>query len=395
MDLSTLNKEYWANEMQLPLFVENTAVFLADMEPSRVLAADGKKYHKPIISAPKTGTYTPYNNISDNRMKSSDQVLEVDQYKYASEIIDDTDKKQNFYNAASFAAQSMQKQLNNLIEQHWLSQVTDAKNTVDDGSIGGTPGAYIAVSTTNAVKIFTAAHTALDNQDAPTGNRYAIIGPHTLAVLREVKAVRDTDLGDTVLENGIVGNWLGWTVVVNNNLPYTATLGLATNPTAGDTVTIAGVKFKFVAAVGTDEGNVLIGAAVADTRANLAAAINGTSGAGTTYVEVSEYDRFTLQKRGVAITSAASMVLTGFGDIIVSSSLTATADKWANQKQKSVFMVRGAIDLAVQMPASVEVLRDNLKFADKIRALEMYKAKAFDDGARLLVSVNINASSWV
>lgn len=395
MDLSNLSKEYWANEMQLPLFVENTAVFLAGYDPSKVLSADGKKYHKPIISTPQTGTYSPYNDVPDNVLNSSDQELVVDQYKYANEVIDDTDKKQNFYNAASFAAQAMQKQLNNLIEQHWLSQVADAKNTIDDGSIGGTPGNYIALASNNVVKVFSAAHTALNRQDAPAGERYAIVGPSTLAILREVKADRDSSLGDAVLENGIVGPWLGWTIVVNNNLPYSAVLTIATNPTADDTVTIAGVTFKFVAAVGTDKGNVLIGANAAASVANLANAINGGTGAGTTYVEIDDYDRFVLRKRGISITGTSPMALTGFGDIVVSSSLTAATDKFSAQKQKSVFMVRGAIDLVVQMPAEVEVLRDNKKFADKIRALEMYKAKAFDDGARLLVSVNLSAASWI
>jgi hypothetical protein len=395
MDLSSLNKEYWANEMQMPLFVENTAVFLADMEPSNVLTADGKKYHKPIISTPKTGTYTPYSAITDNQLKSSDQYLEVDQFKYANEVIDDTDKKQNFYDAASFAAQSMQKSLNNLIEQHWLSQVTSALNTVDAGSVGGTAGSYIQLTTANTIKVFTAAHTKLDSQDAPTGNRYAVVGPHTLATLREVKASRQDQLGDKVLENGIVGNWLGWTIVVNNNLPFSALLKVATQPSDGNTVTIAGVTFTFKTTLGSTAGNVLIGQDAAAARANLAAAVAGSTGAGSTYIEVSSNNRHVLSKRSISMTTAEDMALSGFGDIVVSETLTNAADVWSEQKQKSVFLVRGAIDLAVQMPSKVEVVRSDTMFADKIRALEMFKAKAFDDGARLLVSVNIDASQWV
>jgi hypothetical protein len=395
MDLSSLNREFWANEMQLPLFVENTAVFLAGMDPSSVLTSDGKKYHKPIISTPKTGTYTPYTDVTDGQLKSSDQYLEVDQFKFASEIVDDTDKKQNFYDAASFAAQSMQKSLNNLIEQHWLSQVSSALNTVDAGSVGGTAGAYIQLSTANAIKVFTAAHTKLETQDAPSGNRYAIVGPHTLAVLREVKANRQDNLGDKVLENGIVGPWLGWTVVVNNNLPYSALLKVATQPTDGDTVTIAGVTFTFKTTLGSTAGNVLIGVSAAAARANLAAAVAGSTGSGSTYIEVSSNNRHILSKRSISMTTAEDMALSGFGDIIVSETLTAVADIWSAQRQKSVFLVRGAIDLAVQMPSRVEVLRADKMFADRIRALEMFKAKAFDDGARLLVSVNIDASQWV
>lgn len=81
--LRSLDKEYWSNKMQDTLFVENTAVFLADTEAGRVLAADGRKFHKPIISKPSTGTYTPYQDITINQMDSSDQELEVDTFDYA------------------------------------------------------------------------------------------------------------------------------------------------------------------------------------------------------------------------------------------------------------------------------------------------------------------------
>lgn len=396
-DLRDLDKQYWSAEMQKTLFVENTAVFLADYEPSRVLAADGRKFHKPIISKPKTGTYTPYSDITLNTLKSSDQELEVDQFKYAAEEIDDTDRKQNFYDAASFAAMSMQKQLNNLIEQHWLSQVSSALNTVDAGSVGGVAGNAIQLDTSNAVRVFTASHTKLDMQDAPFAERYAIVGAHTVGVLREVKGGRESTLGDSVLQNGIIGPWQGWTVVQNNNLPYSAVLTMGTNPTANDTVVIAGVTFTFVASP-TNPGDVDIGSDEDVSRANLTAAINGGAGAGTAYIELNSEDRFILtEKRSVVATNNNSnntMSIAGYGDIVVSETFTAGGNVWGSQRQKSVFMLRGAIDLAVQMPANVEITRKEKGFADIVKSLEMYKAKAFNDGARVLVNVNLDASNW-
>lgn len=400
MDLRSLDKEYWSAEMQKTLFVENTAVFLADYEPSRVLTADGRKYHKPIISKPATGTYTPYTDVTPQVLTSSDQELEVDQFKYAFVEIDDTDRKQNFYDAAAFAAMSMQKELNNLIEQHYLSQVTSALNTVDAGSVGGVPGTPIALDLTNAVQVFTAAHTKLDMQDAPFAERYAVVGAHTVGVLRQTKGNRETPLGDTVLANGIIGPWQGWTVIQNNNLPYSASLELATNPTAGDTFTIAGVTFT-ARAVPALAGEFDIGADAAATRVIMVNAINGSTtgkNSATGYFEISSENRFVLsEKRKVVATdniAGTQIDIAGFGDIVVAETFTAAGNVWSNQIQLSVFMVRGAIDLAVQMPANVEIQRKEKGFADYIKSLEMFKAKAFDDGARVLVKVSINASSW-
>ena len=401
MDLRSLDKEYWSAEMQKTLFVENTAVFLADYEPSRVLTADGRKYHKPIISKPATGTYVPYQDATVTTLTSSDQELEVDQFKYAFVEVDDTDKKQNFYDAASFAAMAMQKQLNNLIEQHWLSQVTSAFNTIDAGSVGGVPGQNLVLDQSNAVQLFTAAHTKLDMQDAPFAERYAVVGAHTVGVLRQVKGNRESALGDSVLANGIIGPWQGWTVVQNNNLPYSASLELSVNPTAGDTFTIAGVTFT-ARAVPSVAGEFDIGADAAATRVIMVNAINGSAtgkNSATGYFEISSENRFILseKRKVVAVDNIAGtqIDITGYGDIVVAETFTSGSNVWSGQLQHSVFMLRGAIDLAVQMPASVEVTRKEKGFADYIKSLEMFKAKAFDDGARVLVDVKIDASSWV
>jgi len=79
--------------------------------------------------------------------------------------------------------------------------------------------------------------------DAPfeTSMRAMVLGPRTVAKLRRAKSDRETRLGDVTLANGVVGPWQGWTVVQNNNLPWSATLTIDTKPIDGDTVVISGV----------------------------------------------------------------------------------------------------------------------------------------------------------
>src|ERR1700744_4123609 len=118
--LDDLKIEVWL-EMQNTLFVENTAVYLADTTGEGVLSDDGKIVHRPILSKARTGTYEPYVDITFNQQDSEDQELEVDTFLYGAEQIDWTDKYQTMrYNPVEFSAQSMQRNLNNRIEQNFL-----------------------------------------------------------------------------------------------------------------------------------------------------------------------------------------------------------------------------------------------------------------------------------
>ncbi len=242
MSLTDAKLEFWG-EMQKTLFVENSAVWMASTDLTSVISEDGRKAHKPIISKPKSGTYTPYSDINFEQKKATKQTLEVDTFSYAADEIDDTDTAQSIYPFTSHSAEAMMKIHNNRIEQEWADHIDDSKHKIEIG----------VVDTTNVFDLFEEAESKLGSYDAPfdTSVRGAVFGPHTIATMRKTKSQRESGLGDSVMSNGIVGPWNGWTVIQNNNLPYSAKLGMATQPTADDTVTIAGVEFKFVASLST------------------------------------------------------------------------------------------------------------------------------------------------
>ena len=96
------------------------------------------------------------------------------------------------------------------------------------------------------------------------------------------------------LKNGYAGNFAGYKVYSSNNVEHTRTISFS-SVVATDEITVAGVKFTFVASSPSAAGEVLKGANDAAALTNLAAAINGAAGAGTTYVEVSAADRAKLK----------------------------------------------------------------------------------------------------
>ena len=80
---------------------------------------------------------------------------------------------------------------------------------------------------------------------------------------------KDIDLAGSVFKNGYAGTVASAEVYVSENLTGTAVLGLATQPTDGDTIVINGVTFTFKTTLGATAGNVLIGADADAARLNL------------------------------------------------------------------------------------------------------------------------------
>lgn len=400
--LSDLKPEFWAKEAQRSLFVENKAMAIANTQLRNILAGEGRKAHRTILSYPASATYTPGTDITVTALTGSKETLEVDTFLASLVSIDDTEERQSVLDLASKAMQRMMKDHNNRIEQAVLGQISNARFTLDDGNVGGTAGNNIVLNTDVVPQVFVAADTKLDAVDAPKAGRTAVVGGHFMRWLKLQQAGRDTVFGDGVNTRGIVTNLFGWDIIESNNLPYSAVLTMATNPTDGDTFTIAGVTFTYKATLGSTAGNIHIASTVDITRANTAEFLNSPASSeaedtDTGYVALAAEDVFLLRdKRRITATndnSADTLTLAGFGDITVAETFTAAGNVWGSQLQKSLFCVRGCIDQVVQMPPKVEVGREPKQFADLIKSLLGYGVKTFADGAREMVYVKIDAST--
>ena len=157
--------------------------------------------------------------------------------------------------------------------------------------------------------------------------------------------------------------------------------------------------FTFKTTVSTaTAGHVLINTTAANALGNLVKAINDSGTVDTDYVQLSAENRFLLRdKRRVAATNnTTNIALTGYGDIVVSETLTATGDTWTARLQDALFCVKGCIDMIVQMPPVVEVTRDPDQFADIVKSLTGFGKKTYADGAREMVRVKVDAgtSDW-
>lgn len=389
--------EFWG-DLQADYYTQTSALYLANQTLETVLSTDGKKAHKPILSNPSMGDYTPHTDITFDQKKAEKQELVVDNFPYAAEVIDITEKNQTIYDLLGQSSKAIRQGLMNRTEQIFMDQITSAAHSFNNGT-------YLGLDTTNIHDVFEEAAGTLGSFDIPesTDERVAVFGPRTVSMLRKARSQRETPLGDTVSSNGIVGPWKGWTIVQNNNLPWTATLAMATQPTAGDDWTILGRKIEFVAslsglsvsATSSTKAYVLNGANAAAAQANFVALINGTGTAGTDYVDFDKVSAFMIRnKRRIRATSdSTNVILTGYGDIKVVENMTAAGNVVSNQRQDSIFMMRGAIDLVMQF-MDLEIGSKEKGFADLPKGIIGVGAKMFQDGALGAFHVPQDVSGW-
>lgn len=391
-DVANAKQEFWG-DLQSDFYTENSTLYLANQTLETVLSTNGRKAHKPILSQPTIRTYVPHTDLTFDKKYAEKQDLEVDTFPTAAEIIDITEKMQTPYDMVGHSSAAIRKGLMNRVEQEYLSKITDAASSLNGGNA-------FALAPANIGDVIQEADGILGGFDIPTdtAERALVVGPRTLALLRKVRSDKETALGDSTDSRGVVGPWRGWTVVSSNNLPWSATLTIATEPANGDTVTALGRVFEFRTTLASGTAGtigVLIGGSASTARTNLAAAFNGTGTVGTDYSQLDNVTSFMLRnKRQIAVTiSNNDMLFTGFGDILVSESLTAGADGWAVQRQKAAFMMRGAIDLVVQF-MDLRISDAENRFADKPKGIIGVGAKMFQDGALGTVLMNLDVSGW-
>lgn len=404
--LSSLNPTFWAREAERSLFVENKAMAIANTTFRNLVAGEGDTVKRVIVSYPASSTYTPGSDITSNAINGSNESLSIATWLASRVVIDDTERAQSIIELGENISRKMMMDHNNRIEQQVLAEATNALWTLDDGNVGGTAGNNATVNTNTVPQFFVAADTKLDAIDAPKAGRTAVVGGHFMGQLKLQQAARPGSvIGDGVNTRGIVTTLFGWDILYSNNLPYTAVLTLTVQPTDADTITIAGVVFTFKSTLGTTAGNVHICSDAAHTRANLATSLNAVdtsvvSATDAGFVALSAENIFLLRdKRRISAVDDTStkITLSGYGDIVVASSFTSGSNAWGSQRQDSLFLVAGSIDMIVQIPPKIEVIRDPKQFADNVKSLLGFGKKTYADGARQMVRVKINAgtSDWV
>lgn len=390
--------EIWAKEQQIVFYKENVAMKIADVSFKSEMSF-GDTLNRPYRSANNVQTYTRGTAITIDDKTDTQEQLSVNKQFATGFYMDDFDKVQSRYDLISSYAKDDGVYLSNQVDADVLGEYVNATSTVDDGTIGGTTGNGITLTTSNVLKTVSATKKKLAKQNVPISDLYGVISPEFEDILIQYGAGRDTTMGDGFNKDGAIMDFYGFRLYRSNQTSGSAVLSLATNPTNTDTVVIEGVTFTFVSSIGTTAGNVLIGANVDATRVNLETLINAPTATTANGVALSTANARAFAN-ATATDSAAADTLTvtfkGAGTLEVSETLTDATDTWtaALEKQHNLFGRKGGITLVMQSDARPQVKQVPDKLGVNILNGVLYGVKMFADGAKETVNVEIASSAF-
>lgn len=365
----------------------------------------GKKVKRAILilSDTKVRDVVRYVDRTMGTIGDKDEYIEIDKQKAVDFKFDAWDKLQNGpLKAGEVAGKQCALKLRRYIDADIFYEVVNAFATFSASDVGGTAGEGITLTTTNLAQVIADLQAKLLSHDIEqAGDLAIVVDPYVASIINQTIIGKDIQLTDLTLKNGYAGPLLGFKLYISNNLTFTGKLAFATNPTANDTVTVAGFVFKFVASIGTTAGNVLIGADAAASKANLIAAINGGEGAGTTYIDFTAEDDFgytnrdklyNLRVTATSTTAGLDLVAIGASRITCSETLTAAGDVWS---KKMIHCFAGrlkSIDIVVQQDVKPDIRKEPRQKTVNVLTDALYGIKTFLDGKQNFLDFQIAVS---
>jgi len=360
--------------------------------------------------------YTRYSDITFQRGTTTAESLTVDKTPTVPFEISNLDELQSTPKAREKLTNMAVEQLNNIINGWYTAEVTNASSTIDAANFGGTAGQGATITPANVKKMFSISQRNLGRQNVykfkpGESDFFANLTPDIYQALIESLGDRESMLGDKLSENGHAGRYGIFDLYVHNAGYWTGSLTMVTQPTDGDTITIKVADqtitftFKTTVDAGVTEGQVEIGANVDTTRATLTNSINNL---GTTVADGTVgFNALSADKRaamyGITATNDNTgdlMTLTwrGVGAPIVSASFTSANNFWTPGKNISncMFGKKGSVDFVIQRYPKIQVDPAENRIEEfKIKPYTLFGKKTFADGARKLVNVKVDTTSYV
>lgn len=300
-------------------------------------------------------------------------------------------------NPGSVIGMQVATKLATYVDADVLARVVDAFATFDTGDLttlvsNGTP---ITINGTTTPQMATRMPAKLRKNNQSLSNLAFVMDSYAIADTFQFLLGKNADFVNALFQNGYVNeDYASAQVFVSENLMGEAVVNISATVGNGDTITYNGVVFTFVTSIGSTPGNVLIGANPAASRANLIAAINGASGAGTTYVEptaanrrlISRTYRFTAAEVGTTVRVRG----TGSGRITVAETFGEAANEFTKNFIHTYFGKKGAIDVVVQAESKLEMLQEPKQPGSRnIASTIIYGDEVFHDGKQKYLDVHI------
>ncbi len=357
--------------------------FRADLRP-------GKTIDFPERSQTRLQNYSYSTDLTIDPYQEVSSSYSIDQVKAVTANIDPLQVLTGFdLDPEGGLSDDMGYQMSRNIDQYAITTgLSGSFSTVAAGAVGAG----------NQAELFNALFARLTTQRARQGVRYGVVPPELAAVIANSNTANGFSLADAALKNGYAGdNAQGFRIYVSQETPYTVSLTLSVLPTVGETITLKGYTWTYVAnGTATDPGDISIGtggAALADTQASTRAAINGTGTPGASnYIDLPTNSRRDLANAQVSCSAFSGDVasITSFGSLMPSESFTSGSNVFGTNVGQALFGVQGVIDLTVQAAPRIIVTQPEANISQNLIGVTQFGAGVFSLDQPSLLKLTFN-----
>ena len=293
---------------------ENLYSFSAAMGFSTVDSSTTGIYRSPFTNIGNAVNESVTNNEYDPVEASTDaDILPIDRRAVFSEKIGAFDEI-NFASGSLITDRAMNgsKVMAQSIDRFVINKaISEVGSSLGDAGVAGATTPW-AVTTSNALEIVNRTVEEVNFNEGYGDDKFILVDTSFVKNLTGYFQGTGNNVADDTIRTGLpyVGMLAGGVKVFqSNNVPHEATITFGAIATAGDTVSVNGVVYTYVASIGTTPGNLLVGANAAASQAALLGALNAPATTSATYVAVS-LDNQNKIKNLAGTASSASTVLT-------------------------------------------------------------------------------------
>jgi len=225
--------------------------------------SSGKSAQFPCLGVAAARYHTPGESVIDgadadgdnylSKINHNERIISIDDILTSSVLVADADELMNHYDVRSEYASAIGRALSKRMDQNVISTIFAAAKEATPNVTGGPVGGEITMSGSTGDDLIGFAFDAaeqLDENDAPTDNRYFALRPAEYYKLIEdagsgtALVNRDVTGGNGGLDSGVVYKVAGMTIVSTNNMRSTDSDTDTTTGENNDVFGSAGVGYN-------------------------------------------------------------------------------------------------------------------------------------------------------
>ena len=306
---------------------------------------DGITFEVPQLAYMQAGNYA--GTLVTKPVTSQKSTLTLNKVPIVTYDYDDVDQLKDSWDVLARVDQNSSYKLRQMMEGDFFGLVSSARYAAPAADYAA------ALTTSTAYSVVSKGVATLVMAGVDPSSISVVLDPFTCDIVAQQAISSTFSLSDQSFQRGYTQSMLaGAKLYRNQNLTTNYILDLATQPTAGDTITINGVTLTGQTTIGTTAGNFLIEVDADTTANNLIEAINAAStgeagaGVGTKYVALTQDNADFLT--GITASNVGTTVVftSKHGYRVVSSAMTNASNDFQAVFTDAVIMGDNAISVA-------------------------------------------------